>query len=106
MKANGLATVHDMRNYFELEVQSIARKHKRTPIVWEEVFDKVRPPLPMLVARSPRPQGYSLNTSTIVNIWLSGAETKKVIEAGNRVINNYGWYLDQQVPPGGTHYLW
>lgn len=90
MAAHGIADVNALRNYFELQVQSIAHSFGKQAIFWEEVFRG----------------GYTLNETTVVNTWDTGDEVTKVVESGHRVLFNYGWYLDQQTPPGGTHYLW
>lgn len=90
MKAQGLSTVQQVRNYFESEVQTIAAKHGKDTVFWEEVFDK----------------GYTLQPSTVVNVWLSAEETARAVQAGHRVVHSYGWYLDQQTPPGPLHYFW
>jgi hexosaminidase len=90
MKEKGIADVHGVRNYFETQVQNIAKDAGKSAIVWEEVADG----------------GYDLLPSTVVNVWLSDNETLSAAEAGFRVVHSYGYYLDVQVPPGGTHYFW
>lgn len=51
-------------------------------------------------------QGYTLDASAIVDVWLSDDELVNVIKGGNRVVESYGLYLDQQLPAGDTHYFW
>ncbi len=51
-------------------------------------------------------QGYHINPSTIVNVWLSNDESATIARAGFDVIHSYGWYLDQQVPGQPTNYFW
>lgn len=89
MASHGIANVTELRNYFQQQVQDVVVKAQKSTIFWEEVFDK----------------GFDLQESTVVNVWLSSAETVSVVKAGYRAIHSYGWYLDQQTPPGGTHYF-
>lgn len=90
MKAHGMTNVTQVRDYFQTQVQNIVIEAGHSTMFWEEVFDG----------------GYHLNKSTVVNVWLSAAETAKVVQSGHRAVHSYGWYLDQQTPPGGTHYFW
>eukprot|EP01006_Ploeotia_vitrea_P015709 TRINITY_DN45879_c0_g1_i1.p1 TRINITY_DN45879_c0_g1~~TRINITY_DN45879_c0_g1_i1.p1 ORF type:complete len:573 (-),score=283.53 TRINITY_DN45879_c0_g1_i1:49-1737(-) len=89
-KAHGFTTDAEVRNYFQTQVQKIAANVSKSPVFWEEVFD----------------QGFTLQPDAIVNVWLSTDEVIKAIKAKHRVVSSYGWYLDQQNPPGGSHYLW
>lgn len=41
-----------------------------------------------------------------MDVWLSDDELVNVIKGGNRVVESYGLYLDQQLPAGDTHYFW
>ncbi|CAE7940429.1 hexa1 [Symbiodinium sp. KB8] len=59
-------------------------------MVWEEVFNG----------------NFSLHPNTVVNAWDGATTTNKAAQAGFFVVNNYGHYLDQQQPPGPSHYLW
>lgn len=89
MKEKGLTSVDQVRSYFEDEVQNIVEATGRTPIVWQEVAEG----------------NYSVHKTTPVNVWDS-AYTHTAASQGYPVIDNYGWYLDQQDPPGSTHYFW
>lgn len=89
MQTKGLVSVRQVRQYFENRMQKVVQAHQKDAILWEEVFD----------------DGYAIDKSSVVNAWLSSV-VPNVTAHGYRVVYNYGWYLDQQVPPGGTHYLW
>lgn len=73
MKTKGMTTVHEVRQYFEDRVQKIVRQNKRTPILWEEVYD----------------DGYHIDKTTIVNAWL-GSVVRNVTADGLKLIYNYG----------------
>lgn len=90
MKQMGYTDVDQVRNYFETTLQQIAANYSLTPLFWEEVYDS----------------GYTLAPSTIIDVWLSDQELLNIIRSGNRVVESYGLYLDQQLPPGDTHYFW
>lgn len=84
MKEMGYTAVDQVRNYFETTLQQIAANYSLTPLFWEEVYDG----------------GYTLAPSTIIDVWLSDQELLNIIRSGNRVVESYGLYLDQQLPPG------
>jgi len=86
----GFTTDQQLRNYFETTIQQIAVTNGYSPIFWEEVFDG----------------GYTLDKTAVVNVWLSSAKTIQVLQAGLRAVHSYGWYLDEQNPPGASHYFW
>ena len=88
MKQQGYTTVDQVRNYYELQLQNIAAQYQTIPMFWEEVFDK----------------NYTINPTTIINVWLSFEEVSIATKAGIRVVNSYGMYLNQDVPPGGSKY--
>lgn len=92
-REHGLTNNSEVRQYFEGRVQGIVNAHGKRAIVWEEVFDG----------------DYNVTAGadgTVVNVWLSAAETAKVVQSGRQAIHSYGFYLDQQIPPGPTHYFW
>jgi hexosaminidase len=80
----------EVRNYFQSELQRIAAKHSLAPIFWEEVYNA----------------GYLLHNNSILNVWFGPNRTAEIVRAGYRVIHSYGWYLDQQHPPGEINRLW
>ena len=90
MAAKSIPTVDALRNYFQTRVQAIAAAHGLRSMFWEEVFDK----------------GYTVQPSSIFDVWLSFTEVDAVVAAGHNVVVSYGLYLDMQVPVGGTHYFW
>ncbi len=51
-------------------------------------------------------EGYHIDPTTIVNVWLSNDESATIARAGFDVIHSYGWYLDQQIPGQPTNYFW
>lgn len=89
-KAQGFTTMDQVRNYFELRLQSIAKSFNVRSAFWEEVFDG----------------GYTINPGNVVDVWLSDQELLNAVTQGHFVIGSFGLYLDQQIPAGPTHYLW
>lgn len=67
--------------YYIKKAHDIAAKYGRTPINWEEVFNHF---------------GTSLNSKTVIHIWLDHSTLSKVVQAGYRGIlsNNADWYLE------------
>lgn len=90
MQTKGFTTMFQVRNYFEMKLQQMAVNMGLSTMFWEEVYDG----------------NFTLLPSTIVDVWLSDQELLQAVQAGHRVVESYGLYLDQQLPPGGTHYLW
>lgn len=90
MKAQNIPSTFALRTYFESQVQEIVIAANKRAILWEEVFD----------------EGYTIDPSTIVNVWLSAEESATIAIAGFDVIHSYGWYLDQQIPGTPTNYFW
>jgi len=89
-KANNYTTNIQVRNAFQTEIQKIAVAAGDAPIFWEEVFDN----------------NFDLVPTAVVNVWLSAAKTAEVVKKGHRAVHSYGYYLDQQTPPGNKHYFW
>eukprot|EP01138_Halocafeteria_seosinensis_P008853 gb/GECG01009049.1/.p1 GENE.gb/GECG01009049.1/~~gb/GECG01009049.1/.p1 ORF type:complete len:482 (+),score=46.27 gb/GECG01009049.1/:1-1446(+) len=73
MNEKGFNTIHEVRNYFENQIQAIVQKHKKRAILWEEVYD----------------DGFHFDSSSIVNAWLSSV-VKNVTSNGLSLIYNYG----------------
>lgn len=90
MQDFGYTNYYEVRDYFEGRVQNIVEEFHSKPMVWEEVFNG----------------NFSLHPNTVVNAWDGATTTNKAAQAGFFVVNNYGHYLDQQQPPGPSHYLW
>lgn len=90
MKANNIANMSEMRNYFQTQVQNVVAKTGKSVVFWEEVFNG----------------GFDLQKDTVIDVWLSNAELDEVVKAGHRAVQSWGWYLDQQIPPGPQHYFW
>lgn len=90
MASKGYTTMYQLRDHFETRLQDIARSKNLTTMFWEEVFDG----------------NYTLQHGTIIDIWDDGAELANAVRRGVPVIGSYGFYLDQQVPPGPKHYFW
>jgi hexosaminidase len=88
MRSQGLATVDEVRSYYESRIQAIVRAHGAVPMVWEEVFDK----------------NYTILNGTVVDVWLSYEEVNAATAKGLPVVNSYGLYFNQQNPPGGAKY--
>lgn len=88
MLEQGFTNVDQVRNYYELQLQNIATENNVVPMFWEEVFDK----------------NYTIKANTIINVWLSFEEVLLATKSGQRVVNSYGMYLNQDVPPLGPKY--
>lgn len=89
MAAHGLVTMRDLRAHFQQRVRDVVAAAGKQTIFWEEVFNEGAMP-----------------TQATLNVWLSLDKVAQVLSNGIPVVNSAGWYLDQQTPPGGTHYLW
>lgn len=78
--------------YCEDKISKIYDQNNRTMVVWEEVgLDNPYIKVP---------------ATTIMEAWKNVVALRQLVQKGFRSILAAGWYLDQQVPPGGVHYEW
>lgn len=87
----GLRNSSEIRNFFQQQLQLVARKNGASAVFWQEVYDG----------------GNALANSSVVDIWLDNERLAQVLRAGHRAVQSFGYYLDRQVPSGNqTHYFW
>jgi hypothetical protein len=84
MAQQGFATVWELREWFQGQVQGIVAKYGRRAMMWEEV----------LLA------GFTFTNDSIVTPWISPDVTTLAVSLNLSVINYFSYYLDQQAPPG------
>jgi len=92
MAANGFTTGAQVLNYFMSRVFTLVPALGKKMVCWEDLFNaKV-----------------TLPSDIIVQIWSGAATLQKVVSAGLKTINAYGWYLDKQqpYPAAPLHYEW
>jgi len=77
MKENGIATFQDLETLFILEVNKRIQGLGKQTIYWQEVFQNTNP----FIGDS-------------VDVWKDSTTLAKVIAAGKKGIQSFGWYLD------------
>ena len=87
MKKNKIADAKALEHYFVMRMYSIVKKHHRTMIGWEELFNKDIPK--DLVVQKWKPE-----------MAMMGAPLKaeNIISQGNPVLISTGFYLDHHMP--------
>lgn len=91
MASKGYTTMAQVRDDFEATAQRIVAESGKHALVWEEVFDG----------------GYTVDNTTIVNVWKGATTVQAAAAAGFATITSWSWYIDFQVPAfGPTHLLW
>lgn len=78
----GFTTMFQVRNYFQSRIQAIAANHTLSAVFWEEVFDG----------------GYTLQPTSIVDVWLSDEELLNATATGKRVIECVAVTLSWPLP--------
>jgi hexosaminidase len=71
--------------YFNRRVQALVKKHGKTMIGWDEVFEP------------------GLESGTVIQSWQGQASLAQAARKGYRGILSYGYYLDHMLP-AGFHY--
>ena len=74
-------------------MNAIAEKHHLRPMFWEETFTG------SFMDKNTKYTTQNNFKDAIVTPWVNGYVAKEAVEANFDVINLYGWYLDQWVPP-------
>jgi hexosaminidase len=87
MKKNNIPDAKALEHYFVMRMHSIVKKHHRTMIGWEELFNKDIPK--DLVVQKWKPEMAMMGTPL-------KAET--IIAQGNPVLLSSGFYLDHHMP--------
>lgn len=83
LQARGMS-VDDGFEYFVQRASKAVRARGKTPVHWDEVFDKF---------------GDRLNKTTVIHVWTAKSKLKEVVNAGYQAIlsnhdNPGSWYLD------------
>jgi hexosaminidase len=84
-KEHGLKTSHETLAYFTQRVEKIVKKHGKTMVGWDEVFNP------------------GLSNDTIIHSWRGQQSLADAARKGNRGVLSFGYYLDH-VKPAAFHY--
>ena len=84
-KERGLKSSHELLSYFTQRVEKIVKKHGKTMMGWDEVFNP------------------GLDPSTIIHSWRGQQSLADAARKGNRGVLSFGYYLDH-VKPAAFHY--
>jgi hypothetical protein len=75
-------SIADLWGEFVAVATAAAVDRGRTPILWQEPFDR----------------GFEIPRETVINAWKDWGDIGRATAAGHRSINSVGWYTDRQVP--------
>ena len=80
MTANNFTSMAQLETYYVDHVLQYIGSMKRTPLVWEEVFDN----------------GAKITPDTVVDVWKGGwqATMGRVTAKGYRAVLSHPWYLN------------
>ncbi|BFU23413.1 beta-N-acetylhexosaminidase, beta subunit [Entamoeba histolytica] len=81
MNKKGINTLKELEAYFNKYAQEQIIKNGKTPVCWEEVYQKG-----------------SADKKTIIQVWNNVNLLKEAATAGYKVILSAGYYLDMQMP--------
>ena len=79
-----------IRNYFQNQLQLVAKRNGVSAVFWQEVYD----------------DKYELLADSVIDIWLDNERFAQVLRSGQRAVQSFGYYLDRQVPGNKTWYFW
>ncbi len=84
-RAHDIASSHDLHAYFNRRVQELLKKHAKTMIGWDEIFDRALAP------------------DSVIQSWRGQGSLADVAKKGYRGILSFGYYLDH-LKPASSHY--